>query len=87
MRSAVIFAVTVLAFVASTTIAQGQNRGRGQGQGPANQQNTHQNNRKANRVLTVPEPGTLALIGTGVGALVAGSAWRLRRSNRKKLPA
>jgi len=84
MRSAVMLAVTVLAFVGSTTIAQGQNRGRGQGQGPSHQQKSQQNNRKANRILSVPEPATLALIGSGVGALIAGSAWRVRRrSNRK----
>jgi hypothetical protein len=30
-------------------------------------------------VTPVPEPGTLALIGTGVAALAAGAWWRNRK--------
>jgi hypothetical protein len=85
MRSAVILAVTVFAFFASTTVAHAQNPGRGQGQNPGRgHQKNHEDNRRANRVLSVPEPATLVLVGAGVGSLLAGTAWRLRRrSNRK----
>ena len=85
MRRAIGLAFATLALTLSTVLVEAQGGGREPRDNPGrgHQQDRH-DNRRANRVVSVPEPGTLAIIGVGIGSLVAARAWRSRqRSNRK----
>lgn len=79
MRRNIALACATLVLFASTVWAQPEGRGRGRGRGHQDEQH---DNRRANRVVRVPEPTTLAAIGVGIGSLLAGTAWRARRRNR-----
>lgn len=85
MRKAIALAFAILALPISTILVEAQRGPREPRENPGrgHQQDRH-DNRRSNRTVSVPEPGTLVLIGVGVGSLVAARAWRSRqRSDRK----
>jgi len=85
MKNAIAFAFATLALTVSTVLVEARGGGPEPRDNPGrgHRQDRH-DDRKDNRVASVPDPGTLAIFGVGVGSLVAARAWRSRqRSNRK----